>query len=115
MNKELQIEIANILQKSADTMGDGINFFNAKLPDIANEFLINELMTQGIVISVFFIVLYLFCKDFKTIEFNNFPQYLFQISIGTLAAIMLIGAIKDFLKILMTPKIYLLEYAAGIC
>ena len=118
MSKELDQILISTIQKATDATGKAIDFASDQAPDVINQLLTYKLW-ENISVAVFcFIILFAYVKGFKKVkEYDEdaIPPYL---AVGCLVMIvpLLLGlsSIIEAIQIAIAPKLFLIEYAAGL-
>lgn len=121
---DLEGKLVEILTKSQDLLTDAFIFTQEQIPDIISQLLIwnglsSFLICLFVICSIVFIVIFLRPKGkFHTwiINDNYDPEFTYTLSwfVGVIIICFLLGILSnnmDWLKILVAPKLYLLEYA----
>lgn len=124
MNEELQQAIAMLIEKSLSGINEGINFLSAELPDFVNQLLVWYALSTFIYMVVGITILICMIKYVQYVykNWNKFPEEarifnglaggsgVFFVSLLTLGELINI----TWLKILVAPKVWLVEYAATL-
>lgn len=127
MNDQLQQALAAILSKSMDAIQTGVTFLQAELPDVIHQLLMWHAARSGILASISLILAIIFSKwackawkhadTFKSYEDGNTGYSILSVVLGVLSlffACLLVAQSMILMKILISPKIYLIEYAASL-
>jgi hypothetical protein len=130
MNKILQKELLSVIKSIKSTAKVGIDFVKEQAPDIVNQILKYEAVTKGIcfvmwVIAATMLVLFDIFVLIKAIPFfieGTSEKYILSyftllgavnfFGLGALSSTM--SSFQGFLKVLVAPKVFLLEYIKNI-
>jgi len=119
-NDILKEALADILKKSTAGIEKGVNFLNAELPEAAEQIL-KWHMWESILINVFLFIMFLIFyilgyKLYKIGVKGDETYYVYSLVSIIFGFVILLFAIFQltWLKILIAPKLYLIEYAAEL-
>ncbi|MEI7177090.1 hypothetical protein [Pectobacterium carotovorum] len=124
MNEQAQKVLADLLQKASNGIDSAVSFSQAQIPDVVHQLLLWNAVSSALyqLLVVAFVSVYAFsavrAANSKE-SWSNAKEIavIGWIVIGGLAGLVLIlFSFKNFdwLKILIAPKLYLLEYAARL-
>ncbi len=123
MNEQAQQALANLLSMAVDGLNGAVEFSKAQLPEVVEQLLMWHMVESLIWFSVGLLVMIVTIwgnfKVHKAVKDGDMddmayaiivPVSLFTFSGGFIAT----TASLDWLKIMIAPKLYLLEYAAQL-
>ena len=129
MNEQLQLTINDILSKSMEAFNSGADWLQGEIPEVVSQLLLWNMVSNGIW-GLFWIAITITCianvkyvsrihekakaeRNFDT-EFNAFILLNMGAMLSLLGVLLFIHYAEEFIKILIAPKLYLLEYAADL-
>lgn len=115
MNEELQTTLNDALVGVIESATSAKDFILAELPDVVNQLLMWNMTVSLAWFSLFFLATVIFICGLirswnKSADFEQL-QFFF---LGSLSSFFLTCCSHTWLKILIAPKLYLLEYAASL-
>jgi len=130
-NNILKEALANILKKATVGIEKGVDFLNAEIPEVAEQILKWHMWESILINSIFLIIavlVYIFAYTLYKIGVDRnkvvkdgvishgADWYLASFAFIIVASIILLSVILNltWLKILIAPKLYLIEYAAEL-
>jgi len=125
MEKNLELALINVIEKTTSGVEQGVKFLSEQTPDIINQLLLYKMCFYTIVPVVFItlsVVFWgIFFKNIKDTEYNteyNTKQEVICIFTGILGFITTMASLFSmnlkWLQIIIAPKLYLIEYAAEL-
>jgi hypothetical protein len=123
MNEQAQQALANLLSMAVDGIGGAVEFSKAQLPEVVEQLLMWRMTESAIWFSVGIMVMTITVwanlKAHGAIKKGDMDDMAYAIVVpvslftftGGFAAT---AASLDWLKIMIAPKLYLLEYAASL-
>lgn len=126
MNEQAQEVLAQMLQRVLDGVDSAVDFSQAQIPDVVEQLLMWHMVENFVWFSVGILVLFFsslgmfkMVKKRKQIFNSEGAEFVFGfggpvIFFGIVSGFALILSNLDWLKILIAPKLYLLEYAAEL-
>lgn len=119
MNEQAQKILEDLLKKASNGIDSAVSFSQAQIPDVIQQLLMwNAVSSAGIqIICVMAIIACVYLMIFAWNEGDDgeaVPAVLFFTGVGSIACIVVIFNNFDWLKILLAPKLYLIEYAASL-
>ncbi|HGN1932012.1 hypothetical protein [Providencia rettgeri] len=137
MNEQVSKALTDLLEKASNGIDSTVAFSHANLPEVIHQLLAWK-MTMGIILSVVGVVLIalailmpIWAKraksngaiwtyyrgdtgfDISSVMYD-FSRTIFPVLILFFGAVIAIGGFSMWLKILLAPKLYLIEYAASL-
>lgn len=119
MNEQAQKILEDLLKKASNGIDSAVSFSQAQIPDVIQQLLMwNAVSSAGIqIICVMAIIACVYLMIFAWNEGDDGEAVLavlFFTVVGSIACIVVIFNNFDWLKILLAPKLYLIEYAASL-
>lgn len=119
MNEQAQKILEDLLKKASNGIDSAVSFSQAQIPDVIQQLLMwNAVSSAGIqIICVMAIITCVYLMIFAWNEGDDGEAVLavlFFTVVGSIACIVVIFNNFDWLKILLAPKLYLIEYAASL-
>jgi hypothetical protein len=119
MNETLQKSVSAIIDKGLSSLDTAVSFLSAEIPDLIRQLLLWHMTRAGVVALITGVFMYAYCRLFNFARKSNFLEdaapYLFVGGIAFIIAfIFFVAAVLDVLQIAIAPKLYLIEYAAGL-
>jgi len=119
MNETLQKSVSAIIDKGLSSLDTAVSFLSAEIPDLIRQLLLWHMTRAGVVAlitGVFMYAYYWFIR--KPTKDDSIDLYVPVAVVGGIAFIIaficFVAAIMDVLQIAIAPKLYLIEYAAGL-
>lgn len=120
MNEELQKALASILNKTVSAAEAGASFLQKELPEVIQQLLMWKAVESAIYcllsIACFLFGIWVTKKAWKTIRESDEgmePLIMFPAAATAFSLFVALGH-TDWLKILIAPKLYLIEFAASL-
>jgi hypothetical protein len=119
MNEQAQKILEDLLKKASNGIDSAVSFSQAQIPDVIQQLLMwNAVSSAGIqIICLIAIIACVYLMIFAWNEGDDGEAVLavlFFTGVGSIACIVVIFNNFDWLKILLAPKLYLIEYAASL-
>lgn len=129
MNDELQKALAGLIEKSIAVSGDALAFTQEQLPEVIQQLLLWKLTYSALMTLLgvmFFVVLgvlsWRYWRDVLRVLGDEYASLLSRSSVFLLlffavpSLVIFAGSLinLEWLQIWLTPKVYLLEYAANL-
>lgn len=123
MNEQAQQALANLLSMAVDGLNGAVEFSKAQLPEVVEQLLMWHMAESLIsfVLGILFMVAFPWgmFKVHKAIQEEKIDDVLYAIAIPLAVAGFSGGFVAtaeglEWLKIMIAPKLYLLEYAAQL-
>lgn len=124
MDKELQNQLSVILQKLSNAVEQGGTFAMEQLPDVVHQWMMFSLIQNILSILVFFPVLYLWYKTTftwtnQTIAYGEWSgSKVLTFSLGGVIVLLCcykgVSSLLDTIKILIAPKLWIIEHIASL-
>ena len=119
MNETLQKSVSAIIEKGLSSLDTAVSFLSAEIPDLIRQLLLWHMTRAGVAVLIsgaFMYAYYWFIR--KTTKDDSIDLYVPVAVVGGIAFIIalicFVAAIMDVLQIAIAPKLYLIEYAAGL-
>ena len=127
MNEQLQEALTDAIAKFSDAATAGAGFLQAEIPEVITQLLtwcavesIIMCVTAVLVLIAWVKIEFLACKLARDDDAENSGDlFFFYIALGTIPRVILLAIVcmlfsLDWLKIIISPKIWLIEYAANL-
>lgn len=122
MNEQLQETVNTILTKALSIADETGEFLVEQVPDVVNQLLIWEATASAIGMASWIIIVFLYSRGCVRLwnsdhDVQSADVLGGMVIFGILMSLLLLVIIEvsfDWLKILVAPKLYLLEYAATL-
>lgn len=119
MNEQAQKILEDLLKKASNGIDSAVSFSQAQIPDVIQQLLMwNAVSSAGIqILCVIAIIACIYLMIFAWNEGDDAEvavAALFFSGVSSIACVVVIFNYFDWLKILLTPKLYLIEYAASL-
>ena len=129
MNEQLQTALADLIAVATRGANESVDFLRAELPDVVQQLLmwkaVSSALGLGFVVALAIVAFVLFRRGFRMLEtipaeYDDSPRFwtrtwliVGSVICGLILAVRLLNSFA-WLKILIAPKLYLIEYAARL-
>lgn len=118
MNEQSQKILSDLLQRAVSGIDAAVGFSQAQIPDVINQLLmwqtVSSILAQVICLALISISIWGAIKAWASNDVDTVVVTLIFGGILTVICLAVFSLNFDWLKILIAPKLYLLEYAASI-